>query len=337
MSNALVKTEAVMIQTLCVPCGCRCRYCLLSWDGKCVGAPWERSKDLALRFMNEIKSFAPEISCSFSFGYSMEHPNLREAIRFIRETGSPQAEFLQCDGMKDRNEIECAKLAMMLFDEGVKHLNFTVYGLKAYHDRFAGRKGDFDLVIRMMNGAKEAGLEVSAGVPLTKENVLQIEELTGMLGKHCDAVRLFVPHEEGRGRFLSDARISEKDLARLSEAAKGLLNRSVYKTEREWLRSGFPDETKRAIIISLRQDNISWYEAMSAKEIIREAEKLDDSYYAAFPSFGELAEKYGDPDGDMLYSRRDLFYHYRKLYEKEYNVHVYNVTDERQSGSRRYV
>ena len=33
-----MKTESILLLTLCVPCGCRCRYCLLSWDGHCTGA-----------------------------------------------------------------------------------------------------------------------------------------------------------------------------------------------------------------------------------------------------------------------------------------------------------
>ena len=331
-----VKTEQIMIQTLCVPCGCRCRYCLLSWDGKCIGASWERSKAFAMRFIGEVKNLAPDIGCSFSFGYSMEHPDLKEAIRFLRDIGSPQAEFLQCDGMRFRSEKECEELAAMLKGEGVRHLNFTVYGLSEYHDRFAGRKGDLDLIMRMIKAAANEGLEVSAGIPLSSENVAMAGEAAEMLEGLGASVRLFVPHEEGRGKSLADARLKEKDLEFLSGRLALLLNRSAYKTERDWLTEGLSEETKRTLIISLREDNIERYENMSAEALIQEAEDLDDAYYSAFPSFGELAEMYGDPEGEMLYSRRDLFYHYRKIYEKEYNVDIYDVTDERQSGSRRY-
>ena len=331
-----VKTENIMIQTLCVPCGCRCRYCLLSWDGKVLGAPWERSKRFALRFMSELKSFAPEIPCSLSFGYSMEHPDLREAIRFLKEIGSPQAEFLQCDGMKERNGEECRELVLMLREEGIKHLNFTVYGLPAYHDKFAGRKGDFELICRMMRIAQDAGLMVSAGVPLTSENVSCAGELAELLKAKGTSVRFFIPHEEGRGKALSAARLKESELAILPRDLSSLLSRSAYKSEREWISEGVLEETKRTLIISLREDNICRYEGMSAEEIVKEIEDLDDAYYSAFPSFSDLAAEYGDPEGELMYGRRDLFYHYRKAYEMEYNIDVYDVTDERQSGSRRY-
>ena len=113
-----MKTTSVLIQSLCAPCFCRCRYCLLSWDGKPVGAEWSRSVSLAERFIKELKEQAPDIKSSFSFGYSMEHPDLKGALRTLRRLGSPTADFLQCDGMKMRDERECAELAGMLLSVG---------------------------------------------------------------------------------------------------------------------------------------------------------------------------------------------------------------------------
>ena len=46
---------------------------------------------------------------------------------------------------------------------------------------------------------------------------------------------MFVPHEEGRGITLSDIRLDETDLAGLSEESLKLLNRSVYRSERDWI------------------------------------------------------------------------------------------------------
>ena len=149
-----METSSVMIQSLCVPCYNHCRYCLLSWDGKVEGSPWSRSVGLAERLLNELRTELPEINSQFSFGYSMEHPNLREAIRTLRRLGSPQAQFLQCDGMRMRSETECNDLMRMLHDEQIKELNFTVYGTRDYHDGFAGRKGDYDLLMRMMKSAR---------------------------------------------------------------------------------------------------------------------------------------------------------------------------------------
>lgn len=332
-----MKTESMMVQNLCVPCGCRCRYCLLSWDGKTAGISWDRGMEFGKRFLAQAKTVRPEISYTYGFGYSMEHPKLREAIQFLREIGSPQAEFLQCDGMKLRDDEGCRGLVKMLAEEGVKQLNFTFYGLQEYHNRFAGRAGDFEGMLRMMKAAVKAGLAVSSGIPVTSENAEQVDVLVQKLRDNgCRKVSVFIPHEEGRGKSLAPIRLMEKDLENLSEETQELLNRSVYRTEREWLADGgFQEETKRHLLLSLTPENITRYESMDAGGIIAELERLDEAYYGAFPSLPELAEMYGDRESDKLYRQRDLFYHYRQCYAKEHDLRVYDVTDERQSGSRR--
>lgn len=333
-----METSSVMIQSLCVPCYNHCRYCLLSWDGKVEGSPWSRSVGLAERLLNELRTELPGIKSQFSFGYSMEHPDLREAIRTLRRLGSPQARFLQCDGMKMRSETECNDLMRMLHDEQIKELNFTVYGTRDYHDGFAGRKGDYDLLVRMMKSAKWFAIPFSIGIPVTQENIAQVDSLVAELSSlGSQKVFLFIPHEEGRGKSLGDVRLRKHDLSVLSEQSRRLLNDEIYRPEADWLKEpGLPHESKRMILITVRPDNIEEYENGSAMDMVREIETLDEKYYSAFPEFAELAEVYGNPDGDRMYRFRDLFHHYRLLYAKEYDVQIYDVTDERQSGSRRY-
>ena len=96
------------------------------------------------------------------------------------------------------------------------------------------------------------------------------------------------------------------------------------------------EETKRTLLLSLRADELEQYEKKTPGELIAETEALDDAYYAAFPPFQELAERYGDPAGKRFYRQRDLFHHYRRLYAAEFGVKAYDVMDERQTGSRRY-
>ena len=177
----------------------------------------KRSVTLAQRYIKELKEVQPQISCSFAFGYSMEHPRLKEAVGILQKLGSPMADFLQCDGMKMRNETECLDLMRMLHDEGIKQLNFTVYGLANYHDRFAAKHGDFDLLMRMMKAANQIGLPFTAGIPLTRENIKDIDELVNILKEvGSENIFLFIPHEEGRGKYLSDIRLKERELTLLS-------------------------------------------------------------------------------------------------------------------------
>lgn len=333
-----MQTRSIMVQTLCVPCGCRCRYCLLNWDGRVIGADYDRSQRFAERFHNWLKQERPELTFHFSFGYSMEHPKLLEAVDFMNQIGSVGGRFLQCDGMAFREEDELTDLLENLREHGVEALNYTFYGTGNYHDRFAGRHGDHDWMLRMMDKAAGIGFRTSVGVPVTKENIDQVDLLIDELGLHGGPdIRLFVPHGEGRGARLEGIRLSLTDLDRISETAKGKLNRAVYQTESEWCKiEGGEPEKDRSLIISLTQENMDRLEKMPFSAIVAEIEGLDEAYYAAFPSFRELLCRYGDREGDRLYSRRDLFLRCRRQYEKEFGIRVYDVTDERQSGSRRY-
>ena len=209
-----MKTESILLQTLCVPCGCHCRYCLLSWDGHCPGAAWERSAALARRMAEWLRKERPELRFHFSFGYSMEHPQLPEALDLLRALDSVQAEYLQCDGLRIRDARETVAFVEMLREHGVRALNFTYYGAEDYHDRFAGRKGDFAWMQRLRAAARAAGLETSVGVPLTRENA----PLAGALLE-----RAFEAAENGSGRMLDG-----KARARLREALIALRDR-LYK------------------------------------------------------------------------------------------------------------
>ena len=333
-----METKSVMLQTLCVPCACRCRYCLLQWDGKTVGADYDRSQRLAERFYAWITQERPELAFHFSFGYSMEHPRLLDAIDFMNRISSVSGKLLQCDGLAFREEGELKDWLAGVKDHGVEGLNFTFYGTEAYHDRFAGRKGDHAHLLRMVSQAARMGLNVSAIVPLTQENIGQTDELIDELEAHgAKDVRLFIPHREGRGASLESVRLSLEDLSGLSGSAKAKLNRRVYQTEAEWCKIGGGEpERGRMLIISLTGENLERLEQTPFSEIIAEVEALDDAYYAAFPSFEELLNRYGDRAGDKLYSRRDLFHRCRQQYAREFGIEVYDVTDERQSGSRRY-
>ena len=88
--------------------------------------------------------------------------------------------------------------------------------------------------------------------------------------------------------------------------------------------------------MSLTAENIGEYERRSFAESIAAAEALDEAYYAPLPTTGELLDRYGDPDGTAFYSARDLAAKLQKRWFREHHLQPYDVTDERQTGSRRY-
>ena len=219
---------------------------------------------------------------------------------------------------------------------GVQLIDFTFYGTKEYHDKFAGRKGDFELMMDSMEIALDKGLNVEVGIPITKENLSQIDTLLSQLPQDKIKIFIFTPHSGGRGINLLDAKITVDDYEKLSSNAKRYFNRSRNQTPAEWLRDQELVPKHRILTLSLLPSNIEFLENQSFEDTLRDLEKLDEDYYDKIPDFQNLLERYADPEDIHLYSKKDLYLLYRKRYMEEENIGVIDIADERFSGSLRY-
>lgn len=333
-----MRTVSINVCNLCVPCENRCRYCLLSWDGKLLGVDYDRSAAYAWRFYAWLKENRPDLSFAFYYGYSMDHPKLLKTVDFLREIGSPGGKFLQFDGMKFRNDREIRELLTDLKAHGVELIDLTFYGTQAYHDRFAARPGDFDYMMRILRIANEVGLAVSAGIALNHENACQAGELLNQLQVHeLNRIFCFVPHSEGRGETLEPVRFRLSDYDALPDRVKAVFNRQRFRPEGEWVREGsFSVPQKRVLTVGLTPENVGFFENMDFAGTIAYLEKLDDDYYAAISNLPTLARRYGDPVGERFYSERDLYLTYQRRYIAEMGLHLSDMNDERRCFSRRF-
>ena len=331
-----MKTASLNIMNLCVRCYNHCKYCLLSWTGKCLGIDYKRSVEYARGFYDWLKTAHPEIRFVYYFGYSMDHPNLPDAIQFMQETNSPGGKFLQFDGMKMRTREELHELFTSIKDLGIKLINFTFYGTKEYHDKFAGRKGDFELMMNSLEIALEKDLDVEVGIPITKENMFQIDALLKILPEDKIKIFIFTPHSSGRGITLLDSKITMDDYDYLSPKAKKYFNRKKNQTPSEWMDACLPAVENRVLTLSLLPTNIEHLEQQSFEDTLRELEKMDEDYFNSIPDFQSLLEMYLDPNDRHLYSRKDLDLLYRKRYIADKKLTILDVSDERFSGSVRY-
>lgn len=332
-----MKTVSINVMNYCVPCENRCRYCLLSYDGRVTGVEYRRSEAYAKRFHRWIRENRPDLSFLFGFGYSMEHPNLLDAIGFCRSIGSATGEFLQFNGMKFRTDREMETLLRQLKEHGIQQIDLTFYGTEGYHDRFAARIGDYRLMMRTLATAKQVDLDVAVSIPVTGENSDQVDILIRHLRQAgAEKIRCFIPHGEGRGSALEPVRLSVSDFAKLGTDVASRINRETYKTEGEWLRSGFPTFSRRMLAVTLTPENMEFFENMPFADTINYLETLDDAYYGAVPPVEELAKCYGNPDGERFFSARDLYLHYQRRYIQENHLRIYDMNDERQCFSRRF-
>ncbi len=321
-----MKTELLSEENLCVPCGCRCRHCLLGFDGGVPGAGYARGKDLARR----LKGESP-VRFTYYIGFCMDTPELLDYIAFCREMGFPGGSFLQMNGFAKRPYPELERLMGDVRDAGVELIDLTFYGLPEYHDRFAGRAGDFALLTDMLRAAGAVRLPVHISGPLTEENAGQAEGLLDLLaGYDTENIRFYLPHAKGRGWFLEPARLRKSTLDLLPHAVRDRMPRVATQTEADWLRRrDFPEPESRYLTLSVTAENIGKYEKMPAADILAELESLDDAFWSAVPSAAELARLYGDADSDRLFRYRDLVLLWTKRYVRDNKLTLHDMTDER--------
>lgn len=333
-----MNTISINVMNLCVPCENRCRYCLLSYDGKMSGADYKRSESYAKRFYDWLRENRPDLSFLFGFGYSMEHPQLLGTIKFCQSIGSASGEFLQLDGMKFRSEKELCQLFSDLKEGGIQQINLTFYGTEEYHDRFAARVGDYQYMMNMLRTANAVGLPMSVGIPLTHENAEQSDALLTELRQFdLTQVMFFIPHGEGRGQLLENIRFTSSDYERLSEPVKKRFNAQRFRPEKEWIKAApFEEPQRRVLTLTLTRENIGHFEQLPFDEAIKYLEHLDDTYYDAIPDFNELVRGYGNPVGEKFYSQRDLYLTYQRRYIADHHLSLYDINDERQCFSRRF-
>lgn len=325
-------TISIGLQNLCAPCCCACKYCLLQSRKKSYGVEYFRGKKLAERFVEWGKSKELTELPYYSISYCAEYPELYDNILFNKSVGFVGANFLQCNGIKIRSKAKTDEFVVKLKLAGITMIDTTFFGNEQYHDRFASRAGDYQFMLQLASSAVKYRITCSPTVVITEENKDMLDGLLDVLGEITDAnnIHSFLPDYRGRGYLLEDSRLTPKSYESLSAKVKSTINIKRYKTESEWLSDGTLSEyTKRALVITLRKDNIDMFEHMACDEIISYVEKLDDYYYNAIPTINELAKMYGDKNNTRLYRLRDLFWKWQKRYIQDNHINIYNVTDER--------
>lgn len=331
-----MKTVSVSIENLCVPCRCACRHCLLSANHRSTGVDYHRGQAFAQQFYGWLNENRPDLDGIFYVGYCNDFPELQEHITFVRNL-SPEFEFLQFNGLAFRTADEIRGLLTEIMKNGIRLIDLTFYGTREYHDRFAGRNGDFDFLLLILKTANQVGLPVAASIALTQENAGQMQALFDLLSKYqVSRCSVFLPHAKGRGASLSGQRITKDDFDRLPQMVKDHFVRVPHRTEAEWVSmESYPAAQARALTLALTPETIDRLESMDPADIIRELEELDDAYYSAVPAAGELAKLYGRPDNRQLFRFRDMYLQWQTRYLREHPIQTPNMNDERHSFSVR--
>ena len=325
-----MRTVSLSVANYCVPCRSCCRYCLLNACHQASGVSYARGKRFFQRLFPELSKARPDLRGAYYIGYCMDTPDLMDYIHFSREIDSASGEFLQMNGFAFRSQPQWEALTDSLREAGVSLIDLTFYGLEAYHDRFAGRQGDYAQLCALLKAAGKAGLPVRASMPLIRENAAQAQELMDILGPSgVGAWFFFLPHSKGRGMALADQRLTRRELDGLSPAVQSRFNAALYQTEAEWLQSLPQDQPQdRHLTLVLTADKMDHLDEAPADAILGQLEALDDQYRHSMPPPDALARKYGNPANDQLFRFRDLLLLWQQRFIRDTGGQIWDMRDE---------
>ena len=71
----------------------------------------------------------------------------------------------------DASESELERLMEARKATGITSIGLTFYGLRDFHDRWAGRNGDWDLIMMAARVSAELGLHRQETIFLSKDNI----------------------------------------------------------------------------------------------------------------------------------------------------------------------
>lgn len=223
-----MRTVGLGILNLLTPCRCACRYCFLCAGSAAPGVNYARGEALARR----IHAALPTLPINYTCGYCYDYPQLARNIAFNREHGFAGAGYLQVNGIGMRTPEDLCAWLSELKDAGAHNVDATFYGLEETHDAFAGRRGDFQLLLRILRAARELGFHSHATFPITEENKNELAPLLDLLeDEGCTRHYGCLPDHRGRGALLEDIRLTQASRESLPERVRASVNWARYQTE----------------------------------------------------------------------------------------------------------
>lgn len=339
-------SDLVFVRVHAMPCVNRCWHCF------CNGSPDGNfmKEEAVLSVLNSLVGLKEKTGLKVFPMYYDEptlHPSFLKIMSYQLEN-----DLIFDNWWFSTNGYGLARLSnedwSSLAEKGFKGVRLTFHGIGEEHDRLVGRKGAFDDLEKTIRRAEEYGVDWLAGMMLSSDNVSNYEITKAFvedIGTPCTTFGWMLPHTQGRAETLNNR-------VRIGQIAHLLKDKSSWKTEGELMRevlSSVDISARKAlnqfcgiIYLDIDQDlNVSFgggcdgdpfhfcrdqvlLGSIDENGIMACYEKYmndppEPMKILSEVSWGELAERYGDPDNDQVFHVSSLpGLKWAELYLKEY-------------------
>ena len=320
--------DLIFIRVHAMPCVNRCWHCF------CNGSPEGdfMSENVVLKVLDNLLELKEKTGVNV-FPLFYDEPTLHPS--FVKIMSYQLEKDLIFDNWWfSTNGFGLARLSgsswSFLAEKGFEGIRLTFHGTGEEHDRLVGRKGAFDDLLKTIHRAEEYGVDWLAGMMLSSDNVFNYEDTKAFvegIGTPCTPFGWMLPHTQGRAETLNN-RVRIGQISHLLEGKKG------WKTEGEFFRDVLSSKYISArkalnqlcgiVYLDIDQDlNVSFgggcdgdpFHLCRNQVLLGSIDKNGivacyEKYMNDPPepvkilsevSWGELAERYGDPDNDQVF------------------------------------
>lgn len=293
------------------PCAHICRYCLISETRKGSALPFSRFEALVHRFY-DWKAAAGrdnlEIGVFVGPSYDYDLETLRGVARLRARRGG-RFQILNLGGLRLRRGDELAGWLEQRRAAGIIGLHASLAGCAETHDRWNGRRGDFDYQTAILRLGGERGMVRHERLFLTRNTLPHFDRLLDILDGIPGEVRnryVTLFFFAGLATRYERERLTEEERDSLPERVSRLRQGRFqeWRSEREWIpiMAETADRPRRLMLkLDVNEGNIDRLERSPCEAIFAEQERLYQESYSVVPALAELCARYGDRDSRKVY------------------------------------
>lgn len=312
-----LKDQSITINGVVSHCKCKCAHCLLeSGEGILGDVPFEKLRALAMKFSGYRERTGVDVMMAvYNCADFPELPVAMETDRLL----SKYHGYQNLNGTPIRAGKALAEWVSYLKNDcGLMHGNLSWFGLREFHDAFAGAPGYFDYLLDLAAELQRQDVPYTNSIFILKSSVGMLEELSAVLApSDGEAHFSLIDYRGGAKRFLHEFLTDEKELpAFLLES--GHYNVKRNRMNSAWVRAALegsaPEYTKRHLFLVATPENIDEYLEMTADELVNMMHGFDRRMQDAIPSVEFLAREYGKGAPEVLVDFRSAVWMWTDLY-----------------------
>lgn len=292
------------------PCAHICRYCLISESRKRSALSFTRFEQLVHRFHDWRQAERPDLEVGVFVGPSYDYDiDTLKGIARLRERRGTKFRILNLGGLRIRRAEELAAWLQERRDAGIAGLHVSLAGCGETHDRWNGRRGDFDYQLEILRLGGEYGMARQEKLFLTRNTLPLFDRLLELLDALPGELlsRTASPFfYAGLAARYEDERLTEDDRDSLPNRINALRPRifNTWLSEREWIPLMLETASQpRRLLLKIDVDaaNIDYLERTPCEQTFAAREREYQESYGGVPALDELCSRYGDPANRRVY------------------------------------